>query len=125
LEKLAGERDLPRDILHVMHQITRRRKDTGLSETQVRERLNQLQELHILPEHRVQPGLNSDGQQETPALAAGELWCTFTCDLCTKEEYRIGLALKEKPAARMFPSDTRFSTLQDGESGVSSNASGS
>jgi hypothetical protein len=54
-----------------------------------------------------------------PALVAGELWCTFTCDLRTKEEYRIGLVLKEKPAARMFPSDTRSSTLQDGESGPS------
>jgi hypothetical protein len=37
-----------------------------------------------------------------PALAAGELWCTFTCDLRTKVKYRIGLVLKEKPAARMF-----------------------
>ena len=32
----------------------------GRSETQLRERLNQLQELHILPEHRVQPDLTAD-----------------------------------------------------------------
>jgi hypothetical protein len=34
-------------------------------ETELRERLNRLQELHILPEHRVQPGLSSDGLEET------------------------------------------------------------
>jgi hypothetical protein len=31
-----------------------------------------------------------------PALPAGELCCTFTCDLRGKGEYRIGLVLKEK-----------------------------
>jgi hypothetical protein len=31
-----------------------------------------------------------------PALPAGELCCTFTCDLRGKGEYRIGLLLKEK-----------------------------
>lgn len=30
------------------------KRDWAFSETQLRERLNQLQELHILPEHRVQ-----------------------------------------------------------------------
>ena len=35
----------------------RRQKLLGLSEPQLRERLNQLQELHILPEHRVQSSL--------------------------------------------------------------------
>ena len=34
-----------------------------------------------------------------PALRAGELWCTFTCDLRGKGEYRIGLVLKEKTCA--------------------------
>lgn len=34
-----------------------RRTGIGLSETQLRERLNQLQELRLLPEHRVQSGL--------------------------------------------------------------------
>ena len=54
-----------------------------------------------------------------PALAAGELWYTFTCDLRTIGEYRIGLVLKEKPAETVFPSDVRSSTWQDGESGPS------
>ena len=31
-----------------------------------------------------------------PALRAGELCCTFTCDVRGKGEYRIGLLLKEK-----------------------------
>ena len=42
--------------------MARRQMRLGLSETQLRERLNQLQELHILPEHRVQPDLDSDGE---------------------------------------------------------------
>ena len=37
----------------------------GEGETELRERLNRLQELRILPESRVQPGVNSDGQAET------------------------------------------------------------
>jgi hypothetical protein len=38
--------------------MARRQRALGLSETQLRERLNnQLEELHILPEHRVQPSL--------------------------------------------------------------------
>ena len=54
-------------------QITRRRTSRrrqprqavrGLSETELRERLNRLQELYILPEHCVQPGRNLDGQGE-------------------------------------------------------------
>lgn len=53
-----------------------------------------------------------------PAPAEGELWYTFTCDLRTKGKYRIGLILKEKPAARLFPSDTRSSTLPDGQSRI-------
>ena len=60
LEKLAGERELPRDILQTIHHMARRQRALGLSETQLRERLNQLQELHILPEHRVQTDLTSD-----------------------------------------------------------------
>jgi hypothetical protein len=60
LEKLARERELPRDILQAVHHMSRQRNGLGLTGTQLRERLNQLQELHILPEHRVQPDLNSD-----------------------------------------------------------------
>jgi hypothetical protein len=37
--------------------MARLQKRIGLSETQLRERLDQLQELHILPENRVQPSL--------------------------------------------------------------------
>ena len=65
LEKLASEREFPRDILQTIHHMARRQRALGLSETQLRERLNQLQELHILPEHRVQPGINSDDQAES------------------------------------------------------------
>jgi len=54
LEKLAGEHELPREVLQAMNHVARRRRTLGLSETQLRERLNQLQELHILPEHRAQ-----------------------------------------------------------------------
>lgn len=57
LEKLAGERELPRDVLQTIHHMARRQRLLGLSETQLRERLNHLQELHILPEHRVQTSL--------------------------------------------------------------------
>lgn len=60
LEKLAGERELPRDVLQAVQRIARQRKGIGLSEAQLRERLNQLHELHILPEHRAQPDLTSD-----------------------------------------------------------------
>jgi hypothetical protein len=35
----------------------------------MRERLNQLQELHILPEHRAQPDPDSDGETESAELA--------------------------------------------------------
>ena len=57
LEKLASAHELPRDVLKAMRQLGRRQGTLGLGETQLRERLNQLQELHILPEHRVQPNL--------------------------------------------------------------------
>ena len=65
LERLVSERELPRDILQAVLHLCRRQKGIGLSDTELRERLNRLQELHILPEHRVQPGLSSDGQEET------------------------------------------------------------
>jgi hypothetical protein len=57
LEKLAAERELPRDVLQTIHHVARRQKGIGLSEEQLRERLTKLQDLHILPEHRVHPGL--------------------------------------------------------------------
>jgi hypothetical protein len=61
LERLAGERDLPREVLQAVRHLSRRQEGVGLSETELRERLNRLQELHILPEHRVQPGNDSVG----------------------------------------------------------------
>lgn len=57
LEKLVGQRELPRDVLQMIHHMGHRQRALGLSETQLRERLNQLRELLILPEHRVQPDL--------------------------------------------------------------------
>jgi hypothetical protein len=59
LVKLVGEREVPRDVLQAVHHMARRQKGIGLSEEQLRERLNQLRELHILPEDRVHPGLQS------------------------------------------------------------------
>ena len=67
LQKLATEHELPRGVLQAMHHMARRKKGLGVSESQLRERLNQLQELHILPEHRIQTSLNEDGQEVTSA----------------------------------------------------------
>jgi len=49
----------------------RRQRALGLTKTQLRERLNQLQELHILPEHRVQPDLNSESCDRHPPRPSG------------------------------------------------------
>jgi len=65
LEKLGGEHDLPRDVLQAMHHVAHRQQTPGLSDAQLRARLNQLQELYILPEHRIQPDLDSDGETES------------------------------------------------------------
>ena len=68
LEELVGEREVPRDVLQAVHHMARRQKGIGLSEEQLRERLTKLQELHILPEHRVHPGLMTpDSPKEAPA----------------------------------------------------------
>ena len=64
LEKLAGEHELSRDVLQAMRHLARRSGTLGLSETQLRERLNQLRELHILPEHRTQPDPELEGETE-------------------------------------------------------------
>lgn len=64
LEKLAGEHELTRDVLQAMHHMGRRRGTLGLSEAQLRERLNQLQEFHILPEYRAQPDPDSESETE-------------------------------------------------------------
>lgn len=64
LEKLAGEHELPRDVLQAMHHLAHRQQTLGLSDAQLRERLNQLQELHIWPEHRVPSDPESEGETE-------------------------------------------------------------
>ena len=61
LERLVGERDLPREVLQAVRHLSRRQEGIGLSETELRARLDRLQELHILPEHRIQPGNDSEG----------------------------------------------------------------
>jgi hypothetical protein len=63
LERLVGERDLPRDVLQAVRHLSRRQEGIGLSETELRDRLNRLQELHILPEYRIQPGNDSEGKE--------------------------------------------------------------
>jgi hypothetical protein len=65
-EKLTESHELPREIRQALHQMMRRRTSNGLSEDQLRERLDKLKELHILPEYRVQ-SLNDDGQEATLA----------------------------------------------------------
>jgi hypothetical protein len=64
LERLVAQQEVPREVLQAVRDLSRQQKGIGLSETELRKRLNRLQELHILPEHRVQPGLNSDGQEQ-------------------------------------------------------------
>ena len=66
---MAGEHELPRDVLQAMHHPVRRHGTLGLDETQLRERLNQLQELRILPGHRVQSRARS-GVTVTAGLSA-------------------------------------------------------
>jgi hypothetical protein len=63
LERLVGERDLPREVLQAVRHLSRRQEGIGLSETELRDRLNRLQELHILPEYRIQPGNDSEGKE--------------------------------------------------------------
>ncbi|MBV9874079.1 MAG: hypothetical protein JO025_05075 [Verrucomicrobia bacterium] len=60
LERPVGERDLPREVLQAVRDLSRRQAGLGLSETELRERLDRLQELNILPEHRAEPRVNSD-----------------------------------------------------------------
>jgi hypothetical protein len=59
-EKLTEHHELPREIRQALYQRMRRRTGNGLSEDQLRERLDKLKELQILPEHRSQPGMSSD-----------------------------------------------------------------
>jgi hypothetical protein len=65
LERLVAQQKLPPEILQALRHMATRQKGLGLSDQELRQRLDQLQELHILPEHRVQPGVNSEGGEET------------------------------------------------------------
>jgi hypothetical protein len=67
LEKLAAKQKLPREILQALRHMATRQNGLGLSDQELRQRLDQLKELHILPEHRVKPGLNSNGQERRVA----------------------------------------------------------
>jgi hypothetical protein len=65
VEKLAGKQELPRDVLQAIHHLAQRQQPLGHSDAQLRERLNQLQELHVLPEHRTQSDPDSEGETES------------------------------------------------------------
>jgi hypothetical protein len=58
LEDLAGRLELPREFLRALHYAVRLERGTGLTEDQLRERLDKLQELRIMPEHR--PDINQE-----------------------------------------------------------------
>jgi hypothetical protein len=59
-DKLTEQHELPREIRKAVHHMMWQPAGNGLSEDQLRERLDNLKEVHILPEHRVQPGMSSD-----------------------------------------------------------------
>ena len=51
---------LPREVLQAVRDLSRRQEGIGLSEAELRERLDRLRELHILPEHREQREIETD-----------------------------------------------------------------
>ena len=55
LEELAGHQELPREFLKALHHALRLEHGTGLNDEQLRERLDKLRELRILPENRITP----------------------------------------------------------------------
>jgi hypothetical protein len=65
VQRLAAEQKLPREVLQGFRPTATRQKGRGLSDQELRQRLDQLKELHILPAHRVQPGINLEGREET------------------------------------------------------------
>jgi hypothetical protein len=52
LEQLAGRLEVPREFLKALHYALRQQHGTGLSDDQLRERLDKLRELHIVRENR-------------------------------------------------------------------------
>ena len=53
LEELAGQHELSREVLKALHYALQLKHGTGLSDDQLRERLDKLRELRILPENRI------------------------------------------------------------------------
>ena len=65
LEKLGTEQKLPREFLQALRRLSHRPNGVGLSDQELRQRLDQLKELHILPEQRAQVSLeDSEGDRE-------------------------------------------------------------
>ena len=51
--------------MQAVHHFAAGKRRSALSDLQLRDRLNQLEQLHILPEHRVQPDLPRMTEQKT------------------------------------------------------------
>jgi hypothetical protein len=65
LERLAAEQRLPREVLQAVCHLSRRQEGIGLSDQELRQRLDQLKELHILPEQRAKVGLEDFEDDES------------------------------------------------------------
>ena len=52
IEKLVAEQKSPREVLQALRHMTTRQEELGLSDRELRQRLDQLKERHILPEQR-------------------------------------------------------------------------
>src|ERR1700757_3265959 len=69
LEKRVVEQKLPREVLQALHQLARRPSGVGLTDQELRQRLDQLKELHILPESRAQASFeDSEDDQKTSKM---------------------------------------------------------
>jgi hypothetical protein len=55
---------LPREVLQALRHIATRQKGLGLSDQELRQRLDRLKELHILPEQRAQVSLEDSESDE-------------------------------------------------------------
>ena len=58
LQEFAGRHELPRELLKALQYATRLERGTDLSDAQLRDRLDKLRELRILPEQRVASDLD-------------------------------------------------------------------
>jgi hypothetical protein len=65
VQRLAGEQKLPREVLQGLHHEATRQKGLRLIDQELRQRLDQLKELNILPEQRAQASLEDpEGDRE-------------------------------------------------------------